>query len=293
MITRLLCLLFLGAQCLSAPAQRTSEPPEVKHSPFHWTSQAPEHKASAFHWTCDPPQRADKDTCDFVKRAGLSSPADIVAVSGLVHDLKVAGLWKKLDVFYPFVGGNSGACAQNLVSRRFTITWSGGVGCDERGITGDGTCYGDSHYAPNMAADPNSFHVYGLVGGDTTYANNPTPLFGTTGCYLSFRRGAFTMFGPNCPDAFSLPDHGPNFLMQRTSATTRVFITDSLHQVVPSNFAPPAADTIKVLGALPANSTLSAGTLRVFSCGAAFTDADAAALFAAVNRFQAVLTPAE
>src|SRR5262249_41727730 len=114
----------------SACAQFTSEPPGHHVSPFQFTTNAAA-------------RRPDFDARNFIRRAGLTDANQIYAVVALVKDLKAARIWPKLAGFYPFVGGSSNACAQNLVSPAFKIGWNGPIAFGS-GITGNGTNFGDT-----------------------------------------------------------------------------------------------------------------------------------------------------
>lgn len=119
----------------------------------------------------------DEAVASFVARSGITSVAQIAAVTALVANAMAHGWWSKCDLIYPFVGGTAGAHAQNLKSSNFTITWNGTVTHDANGITGDGaTGYGATGYIPASSGQTllNSTHV-GLYrrttgGSSGTYA---------------------------------------------------------------------------------------------------------------------------
>jgi hypothetical protein len=80
------------------------------------------------------------------------------AVNTLFVDLKTNGLYSKLKVLYPFIGGSSGSNAINAVDvGNFDIIWNN-VGDLSFGISGvttsSGSGYGDTQYNPNIESSP-------------------------------------------------------------------------------------------------------------------------------------------
>jgi hypothetical protein len=276
----LLSLLTASVLCFTACAQFTTNPPGVR--------------AHGFTWTTNRANRVpDHDTRNFISRAGLNNPTQIVAVVNLVRELRAAGIWPKLTAFYPFVGGTSNSCSQNLVSSRFPITWSGPITFNTLGITGDGTNYGNTGYAPSLA-NSNSFHLYGWIA---TNATSGGPIFGTgmivpvtSYSYLQFSGGgSFAAWGPNGSISLGSIFSGGNFLMQRTNSTKCVVLTDSLNLDNDDAVTIAATNSITVLAATAINAGRSQGTLRAFSIGASLTHSQSTNYFAIVNRFQTAL----
>jgi hypothetical protein len=264
---------------LTACAQFTSEPPEVRpHPEFVWT-------------TAKARRIPDKDIRSFISRANLTGGTEIEAVADLVRDLKKGGLWRKLYGFYPFVGSNASACGQNLVSSAYTITWSGPLTFTS-GVTGDGVNYGDTGF-PLSQVSATNVHLYGWIAADA--ASDTGPIFGTGNTspanlsYLYLNGGNFDAWGPNANFAVSTTFSGGNLLMERTNATKVFVLTDSFAADEDEVLATATANTIKVLGALPINVAKNAGTLRAFSVGQSLTYSEATNYFAIVNRFQTAL----
>lgn len=56
----------------------------------------------------------DPDAAAFIKSTGLTSTSQQLAVNQLVVDLKDAGLWYKMPLIYPFVGGTAVSHSYNL-----------------------------------------------------------------------------------------------------------------------------------------------------------------------------------
>jgi len=110
---------------------------------------------------------SDPDYVSFVNRAGLTDAGQKAAVAALVSAAKLHGWWTNCDVIYPFVGGTSNSCAQNLLSANYPITFHGNVWFTN-GIAGDGvTGYGDTGFNPGPGASvfqPTSCHLFCYIG---------------------------------------------------------------------------------------------------------------------------------
>jgi hypothetical protein len=112
----------------------------------------------------------DADALDFFNRASLTDPLLYLherrALNQLVLDYKASGLWDTKDAIYPFVGGCSNACAQNLRSASYAITFTADGMAYTNGITGDGTGWGDTglnlQSATHFLRDSASF--FGYIG---------------------------------------------------------------------------------------------------------------------------------
>lgn len=179
------------------------------------------------------PSGPDPDAVDFILRAGLVDDTQVTAIYDLVDNLKGAGLWSKLLVLYPFVGGNAIAHSQNLLGSDFTITWVGGVTHDASGVTGDGSSgYGKTGFiAGSNVSSKDSGFVY-------SYSAKPVlPNGATIGAVTGGRCTLFPyVSGPdahlNGPWDDTLAGGAVNFvegnlLANRSSSTDKKFYSDT------------------------------------------------------------------
>lgn len=92
----------------------------------------------------------DADAQAFITAAGITDNTQKSAINTLVSDLKVANIWTKIKVLYPFVGGSSSSCSYNLINpTQNQITWYGGLTFTNNGVTSNGTNgYGYSPFIP-------------------------------------------------------------------------------------------------------------------------------------------------
>jgi hypothetical protein len=121
---------------------------------------------------------------------GTLSVTEKAAVNTLVVDMKAAGIWTLQKAIYPMVGASAAACAQNLKSSSFTVSFASGITYSSSGILGNGTSgYGDTGFNVNTSpTDKNSVHcsVYQInnvtefkstVGATTTGGGNGLGIF--------------------------------------------------------------------------------------------------------------------
>jgi hypothetical protein len=86
----------------------------------------------------------DPDANAFLTATGITNMTIASAVGTLVEDLKGYGLWSKIYVLYPFVGGTATTHKFNLKDPRdldvaFRAVFNGGVTHNSAGVTGNAT----------------------------------------------------------------------------------------------------------------------------------------------------------
>jgi hypothetical protein len=88
------------------------------------------------------PQVSDADAQLFVNRVytagGVLSATELSAVDDLVINMKADGIWTKMIAIYPIVGASAAACAQNLKSSSYTLSFAGGWTFSSNGVLGNG-----------------------------------------------------------------------------------------------------------------------------------------------------------
>jgi hypothetical protein len=74
-----------------------------------------------------------------VSAGGSLTPTISAATYSLFAELKDTGIWSKLYVFYPTLGGTSASTAINAKNPgTFTMTWNGGITFSSTGVQGNG-----------------------------------------------------------------------------------------------------------------------------------------------------------
>ena len=101
---------------------------------------------------------------DVVASGGTINATITSAVQTLFTDLKSNGLYSKLDVFYPMVGGVAASHSINAkLNKTYDITWYGGMTHGVSGTTGNGSnSYGDTFYNPstNLSLGSRTWALY-------------------------------------------------------------------------------------------------------------------------------------
>jgi hypothetical protein len=119
--------------------------------------------------------------------ANITDPAQIIALNYLVTALKENGLWSRIKLLYPFIGGNATSHRFNLVDPSlYAITFTGSFVHDSNGITGTPnanatatTGYADGNNDPTDF----SFAYYG-TWNSTASITFSTGTITTTASYL-------------------------------------------------------------------------------------------------------------
>ena len=88
---------------------------------------------------------------DRVTTAGGSlTTTEKQAVNQLVVTMKADGTWAPMKAIYPMVGASAAACAQNLVSSSYPISFSSGWTFNANGITPNGSsAFGTLGFSPS------------------------------------------------------------------------------------------------------------------------------------------------
>ena len=117
---------------------------------------------------------ADPDAAAFISAASITDPTQQSAIYQLVADMKGVGnytnaVWNDLDAVYPFIGGNATSHSYNLVNTAaYQISWSGGMGHDSTGITGNGTnAFGNTFLTAETVLSKTSTFLGAYCGTNT------------------------------------------------------------------------------------------------------------------------------
>jgi hypothetical protein len=96
----------------------------------------------------------DADAVAFFGRVttagGTLSTTEKQAVNTLVVDMKAYGIWSAMKAIYPMVGASAAACAQNLKSSSYPISFSSGWTFNANGIKPNGSsAFGTLGFSPS------------------------------------------------------------------------------------------------------------------------------------------------
>jgi hypothetical protein len=112
----------------------------------------------------------DTDAQSFMTAAIITNTTQKTAVNDLVVGLKTDGIWTKIGVLYPFVGGNATSHSYNLKSPgSYQLTFYGGWTHSSTGAQPNGTnAYAETGYLDNAYGDKMHRAVYSRQNIDGT-----------------------------------------------------------------------------------------------------------------------------
>ena len=226
------------------------------------------------------------------------------AVNQWVVDAKAAGIWTKMKAIYPIVGGTATAHKFNLknpldTNAAFRLSFVGGWTHSSTGMTPNGVnAYADTFFAPNIETDGTSHYsfysrtnvaasavVFGCnsVGPNYYYTTlNPRNL--SNQCTNAINENTGEVF----PNSSSLG----LFTLNRQNANDYDVWINSTKQINTTKLALGRSAFKIYLGALNGAGTasnFSTNECAFFTAGLPLTDAEALALYNAVNTFQVTL----
>lgn len=248
----------------------------------------------------------DADAQAFITAASITDATQKSAINTLVTDLKSASIWTKMTALYPFVGGTASSHKFNLKDPRdldaaYRLVFNGGWTHSSTGALPNGTtAYADTKLIPSTILSLNSIHIsiYSRTNSTGNYADIGVIQGGGTSYLQLLPKWSDNIFYGQINDA--------NF-----SDNT---VTDSLGLFVGNRQSPTGVKLIKnntVTTSKTSNSVslplvplyLGArnnGNIGVqnysnreqafASIGDGLSDADATALYNAVNTFQVALS---
>jgi hypothetical protein len=121
----------------------------------------------------------DPDAQAFITATGITG-SNATAINTLVVDLKGYGLWTKMNVIYPFIGGTATTNKYNLINpadtnAAFRIQFNGTVTHNFSGSAGNGSGgYGRTYYAPSGNVTLNSEHISCYINTNNANAQSDT-----------------------------------------------------------------------------------------------------------------------
>jgi hypothetical protein len=114
--------------------------------------------------TAQVPACPDYDAELFITVTGITDATEQGAIRTLVSDLKTSGLWEKMHIIYPIIGGSATLHKYNLKNPQdsngaFRLTFLGGWTHAATGMLPNGTTgYANTHYRPLLQTATDDFH---------------------------------------------------------------------------------------------------------------------------------------
>jgi hypothetical protein len=241
-------------------------------------------------------------TCQqFFASGSLTDTTQRYAVYVLVADLETYGLWDKMQVIYPFVGGTANSHKFNLKDPRdldaaFRLPFSGSWIHSTTGAKPDGsTAWADTKYKPNVNSTANSFHM--TYYSRTLVSENRFDLAardnsGNTQLAISY--GGTSYFDPNNLDNSTLTfsSNSQGFFLASRTGSLGIFGQRNSYQQQGSQTEYRQNQSIYLATANYNNAPFggySTKEVAFASLGLGLTLTEAANFYTAVQRFQTTL----
>ncbi len=247
---------------------------------------------------------ADTDAQAFLNAAVITNQTQANAINTLVTDLKSANIWTKMKAIYPFVGGTATTHKFNLKDPRdldaaFRLTFSGGWTHSATGVLPNGTnAWADTKLVPSTDLSTNSgFGWYSITNSSTTSAemgalNYDMPSVANVRGFQVARNSGTIYVGVNSQDfqTFSDTDTRGFYQAYRTNSTTvKTLKNTTLYTATLPYYATPLSCYIGARNERNIAQVFSNKGLALAYFQSNFTDADATALYNAVQAYQTTL----
>lgn len=132
----------------------------------------------------------------FIGLAGITDITQILALNTLYNELFNANLWSKIQVLYPFIGGNATAHSLNFKdATQYPITFTGSIVHSANGVSGTASLNASFSSTYNMSSLSSSDFSFGMymrspMAGLSTQNLSPFTT-STLSTYLTFRGDQF------------------------------------------------------------------------------------------------------
>jgi len=147
-----------------------------------------------------PPTPSDPDAITFLTAAGITDTTISNAINTLVINLKTDGIWSKMYVIYPFVGGTASTHKWNLkdpqdTNAAFRLTFNGGWTHSSTGALPNGSTGWANTYFTTSNTTSTGIQSLGC------YLRNPSSVFSSTkysiGSLGQYSIGVFALSNTN------------------------------------------------------------------------------------------------
>jgi len=250
-------------------------------------------------------QITDADVMAFLAATGITDPIIEAAITNLVADLKVAGIWTKMKAIYPFVGGTATTHKYNLkdpqdTNAAFRLSFSGGWTHSANGALPNGTnAFADTFFQPST-----NLSNYSVSLGYYSRTNNPA---NTTVDIGSLSAGNFmhmhlrytgdiwyALLQQTIIDQVANSDSSGFFVGNRNSDSQKKHFRNGANLGTITTLVSATLSTQNIyLGALNNSgnaSNFSSKQTAFASIGDGLTDPEATAFYTAVQTFQTALS---
>lgn len=243
----------------------------------------------------------DPDAQAFLTAAGITDATITSAINSLVLGLKSDGLWTKMKVIYPFVGGTATTHKFNLKDPRdldaaFRLTFFGGITHSVNGMQGNGTNgYANAHFSPSSNLSTSSAHFAKYNRTDDLVGNKIDGVFQTTDKFFqnNYSAGNTVLGQVASVISYTPTDARGMHISTRTAANLiKYFQNNSLLGSNTSTITSLPSDSIFLMARKNSATAEFYNTYQVAfaSLGDGLTDAESANLYTKVQSFQTALS---
>lgn len=243
----------------------------------------------------------DADAQAFITATGITG-TNATATNQLVLDLKAANIWTKMKAVYPIVGGTATAHKFNLknpldTDAAFRLVFNGGWTHSANGALPNGTnAYANTYLTPSTNLTLSSLHISHYSRTTTVGTSVEIGGNGNLSSFLHLRVAANFVSGSGAATltAFTTTTDARGFWFgSKRAANDRVVFRNGVKQNSNTTSDSGALDSLPLYLAAQNNvgsaALFSAKEIAFASIGDGLSDADALALYNAVNAFQVSL----
>jgi hypothetical protein len=243
----------------------------------------------------------------FIGLAGITDITQITAVNTLYNDLVSAGLWNKIQLLYPFIGGNQTAHSINLKDpSQYPLGFVGSVIHNANGVTGTASQNASFSTAYSMALLGNvndfSFGLYGRTpsGGGTGAVGNygfATDNFTSPFTYLFFRAdgggtSTIRLASATATNSGFLNSTNARFIAVTSDSNTTGFTFSNQFVVTQAIAKGSNLGTTQIAAQLSNTSVANAMSYSIWYVGLAMTEAELINLNAIFQKYNDTLDAA-
>ena len=240
----------------------------------------------------------DADAQAFINTAGITDATQKDAISKLVQDFKSIGVWNKMKIIYPFIGGTANSHKYNLKDPRdldvaYRLVFSGTWNHTNMGAEGVTSAFGDTKFNPvsNLLVSSSHLSAYVNTGSTQRYPelisnknNNSWGMILTYASNFTWFQGSLAtanlyQYAPIAPGSHT---DGSLYMINRQTLNNQKFLKNSTLLLDDTTLGVSYANTNIILG--------NAFARYVFATvGEGLTDTEAYNYYLAVQTFQLTL----
>jgi hypothetical protein len=245
----------------------------------------------------------DSDAQAFIDAASITEATQQTAINNLVVGLKNDGIWDKMKIIYPFVGGTDTSHSYNLKDpTQYQITWTTGVTHTSDGVDGanSGTGHGDTGVTPSalgLGYDDASMGVY-TQDGWTVNQQFPLGIYSGNTSFTFYKSGGtpgtlYIMINDNISgNDITAPNPLTGFHQASRTQSSELSYKHNATSITTITEASIAINTTKNLWVLAANGYTNYGYGSVTSLiyfGLGLTDSELGEMNTLVTAYQTEL----